>query len=230
MHYSANIIQMPREAGIENQNDDLAPERRAPAGVRFISWGVVVAAITCSYLYLRGLKTKQESSPPAPPSIEQVRTTVERTVDADASKIIRAPLPITLAQIKATRRPADLVQNSGAYASKRAGPFETQIWLLRATIDEVFVRADGDYYLVVESDGLRGVVEVPDPSQCKGSPFLKEIKATRLLIDAALHPTVDHKEHHIEAEFTGVGYFGTAGKNENGARLMPLVSFQILKQ
>ncbi|HVT14265.1 MAG TPA: hypothetical protein VHE55_18525 [Fimbriimonadaceae bacterium] len=200
-------------------------------GNRAGSWLAFLAllgAAIAGILYLRRLERAEERFVPLPPSLEAVRRPVERAVDPEAASIAAVPLPTTLKEIRSMLRPAELGENRLGVADHRVAPLETHIWTLRAKVKEAEIRADNDLYLVIEEGGIGGCAELPDPKLCKGSPFQKQIEAVRAQIDKELHPSRSPLPVGRDAELTGIGYFGTAGKLDNGARLMPLLRIRWL--
>lgn len=183
----------------------------------------IVATAIAGIVYLRHLKEIDESPIRMPTSLETIRRSVERSVDQDVAGVNRSPIQTSLGQLRAFPPPVALVQDRFALADRRAAPFETHVWRLRARVVEAMLRTDNDLYLVIEGDGTRSCVEVPDPRLCQGSPFLDQITKVRNQLEEDLHPTFHRSRVDREAELVGVGYFGTAGKNDNGARLMPLL-------
>ena len=157
------------------------------------------------------------------------RLAIKRATDAAAAKISVTPTKTTIEAMLKVVRPDGLAADLSTpeFQEKRAGPFETTLWQVDATITEVVKRADGDFYLVIESPtGARSVVEVPDPALCTGSKKLAEITAARQALEAKFHPTAQPQKVHLKARVTGLGFFGNAKAREghpatNGARIMP---------
>lgn len=157
------------------------------------------------------------------------RLAIKRATDDGAAKIAATPTPTTVEAMLKVMRPDGLAADlsTPAFQDKRAGPFETTLWQVDATITEVVKRADGDFYLVIEgSSGAKTVVEVPDPALCAGSKKLAEITSARKALEAKFHPTAQPQKVHQKAKVTGFGFFGYAKAREghpatNGARIMP---------
>lgn len=198
--------------------------------VKWIGSLLAVAMAIAGFLYLRHLKEIDESPIRMPTSLETIRRSVERGVDQDVASVSRSPIESSLGQLRAFPRPVALVKDRFALADRRATPLETHVWRLRARVIEAMLRTDNDLYLVIEADGTRSCVEVPDPRLCKGSPFLGQITKVRDQLEKELNPTFRRSRVDREAELVGVGYFGTAGKNDNGARLMPLLQLRWIRK
>ena len=210
--------------------DELRPKRKSIA-----SAGSLVMLVAAGFA-LNGLwrVTEHEERQRAfhatvmPPSLEIVRTAVQRGTDAEAKTVNATAKVTTLKALRAVARPSSLNDSRHDYSHTRIGPLETQVWQLRAKVVSGLVRSDNDIYLVIESDGIRGCVEIPDPALCKGSQFEAQISEVRksLLREYGFgqHSTSIDRE----AVLTGVGYFGTGGLRENGARLNPLLKIEWL--
>lgn len=158
-------------------------------------------------------------TPPSPAML--ARRSVKATTDADAAKIDLGAKETTI---------EDLVKNKGnGELSGRQAPFETSVWRVKATIESIELKRDGDYYMVLRGQkGGQTVVEVPDPATCKGSPLEAEITKTRKALEEKYHPTSEKKDVNEQATITGVGFLGfnsNAKKKGSGgitgARLMP---------
>jgi hypothetical protein len=159
------------------------------------------------------------------------RIAVKHATDPGAASISLDAKDTTISDMVGQAAPdADL--SGKDYASKRVGPFETTVWRVKAHVDSIQHRKDGDYYLVIsDSSGKQTVVEVPDPALCKGSPMASEIEATRKDLETRFHPTDASTKIDADATITGVGFFGFRSKPgrrgpANGARLMPGLGFK----
>jgi len=102
------------------------------------------------------------------------------------------------------------------------------VWTIEATIKEASLRSDGDLYLVIEAGNIRGCVEAPDPRGCKGSPFYEQIAQVRRKILDKVGGVLPKYDLNVRAKFMGIGFFGTAGRGDNGARLEPLLGVEWL--
>jgi hypothetical protein len=222
-------IERREGAGVINTLETTIRPRSTPPAVKVGAWFFFAASAVGGVMYLRGLKSNDDEITRQQPSIERVRTDVQRTVDDHALIIERNPIATTLSHVKALERPRELVRDRMKFASTRIAPFETQVWTITANVTQAVVRADKDMYLIIEAEGLWGCVEVPAPEHCKGSVFEKEISAVRSQLNAEIHPTLTPKKVNRKAQLTGVGFFGTAGKRENGARLLPLLQIKWLE-
>jgi len=170
---------------------------------------------------------------------EMARITIKRATDLEAGSLVgKAPVKATLEDLLRMTRPEALAQNAGANAesqARRFGPLETTVWQIDVTIKEIVLRADGDFYMVIESaGGSRSVVEFPDPRLCPKSKLIKRIQEVRNQLAKAFHPSTMPQKLDVKATITGVGYFGQPGRTpsggqNNGARLMPGLSLKISK-
>jgi hypothetical protein len=188
----------------------------------------MAASAIAGVLYLRQLKDNGESVTPREPSIERIRTDVQRGIDSNASGIRRTPTPTTFAYLRSFQRPPELVRDRSQFASRRIAPLETNVWSFKARVTQIVVRSDKDLYLIIESEGTWGCVEVPAPEHCKGSIFESEIGAIRARLVRELKPSLSPKKLDRIAQLTGVGFFGTAANDQNGARLLPLLDLKWL--
>ena len=151
------------------------------------------------------------------------RNALKHATDRGAAKISRKAQPTTISEMLAQQRPAVLDDPKKKPTATRLSPFERTIWVVNATITSVVKREDGDYYLVLDDGkGHVAVAEIPDPEECKGSPFLKEIKAVHGFVSRTFHPTAQPKTVKFPARIKGIGFFGgTKSGAKNGARLDP---------
>jgi len=157
-----------------------------------------------------------------------LRARVGQAIDLDSLRVIRAPEATTLRQILENTPPNLLVNEDDKSGAKRIDPFETKVWKIRALVKQCSLLADRDLYLVIESEGRTGSVEVPLPTRSAGSPFSDQIRTVRAQLETELKPTVEPKKINRMAEMTGIGFFGTRSKRDNGARLMPLLTLKWL--
>jgi hypothetical protein len=127
---------------------------------------------------------------------------------------------MSVADLNDEKLPAG-VDNLDDEQNHRVGPFEKQVWSVDAHIKSIQLRKDGDYYMEIQdSTGHKSVVEVPDPSLCKGSPLESKIAATRKELSERYHPTDQKQDVDTDAKIEGVGFYGWHGR-PNGGRLMP---------
>jgi hypothetical protein len=133
------------------------------------------------------------------------------------------------------KRPADLANLQGEHPIHgRVSPYETTIWRLRATVTDVVLREDHDYYLTIEDEaGRRTVVEIPEPEKIQGSVFRDQIQRARRAVEGVIVPTARPAKVHMGVEVTGIGFFGRTGKSpdgsrNNGARIYPALSIRWL--
>jgi len=149
------------------------------------------------------------------------RRAVKATTDTEASEIDKNIKDTTVEEIIANK--------TSGVLSKRIGPFEKTVWRVKAKVESIELKKDGDYYMVLRgAKGGHTVVEVPDPATCKGSPFEGQIRDTRKALEDKFHPTKDKKEVNQDATITGVGFVGFSNNPPKkgstgitGARLMP---------
>jgi len=214
-------------------NDNLGPRPKRKPLLALALWVVALGLVGGAISLLRMAKVRMEerrSGYGAVSSIERIRQPVERCSDVDAATIDPKPKPTTLAAIKSLVRPASINFRRSNFARRRVPGFETTIWSFEATITEAVFRSDGDLYLVVEAEGARGSVEVPDPSLCVGSPYQARIANVRTEILRELGGRMPNYHLSVKARLTGVGFFGTEGASDNGARLEPLLGVEWLPQ
>ncbi|AIE88137.1 hypothetical protein [Fimbriimonas ginsengisoli] len=160
---------------------------------------------------------------------EGARIAIKRALDPAAATIPKTPVKTTVEDLLAAVRPPALQPDSkGAeYQNRRIGPLENTMWQVTATIKQIILRADGDYYMVIEgASGARTVVEVPDPRLCPKSKLIKQIQHVRNMLAKRFGPTPMPQDVNQKATITGVGFFGMQGRSlqgrqNNGARLMP---------
>ncbi len=185
---------------------------------------MLLAGALCSGYYLLARNHRDEVRLERAPGVKfgDPRRSVKRAIDPGATAILRVPTQTTLRAIDNLPRPGQLPSDI------RLAPFETTIWRFRAKLTEVTVSEDNDFYIIVESDGIRSCIEIPDPANCEGSPFLSEIRAARQDIAARYQPGYLNTPIDREAEVTGVGFYGTVTalkgmKAPNRARLFPVL-------
>ena len=149
------------------------------------------------------------------------RRLVKATTDPDAASIDKNIFDTTV---------EELISHKGSgKLAERSDKFEKTVWRLKATVESIELKKDGDYYMVLRgSKGGQTVVEVPDPKTCKGSPFETEITSTRKALEDKFHPTPDKKDVNEEATITGIGFLGFSSNPTKkgsggitGSRLMP---------
>ncbi len=156
------------------------------------------------------------------------RLAVKRGMDPDMKRVNMSPRDITVEELIAMDRPTALADDisSPEYQDRRIDAFERQVWRLRCQVKSIIRRKDGDFFLVVSGkSGATTVVEVPDPSLCKGSAVEKEISSARSAL-ASYKPGDKEIPINQPATIEGVGFWGpkpkAGGKGAaNGARIMP---------
>lgn len=189
--------------------------------MRFLHIVPLIAVASCAF--------SQDQVPPF--RREAARLPIKRATDAAASGLVsQKARKTTIEEMLSAPRPEALGPDSKDLnaQNRRFGPFETTVWEVEVTIKEIVLRADGDYYMVIESpSGARTVVEVPDPRLCPNSKLIKRIQEVRNLLAKKFHPTSMPQTVNEKATITGAGFFGlqgrgaTPGTRSNGARLMP---------
>lgn len=163
---------------------------------------------------------------------EASRLAVKRAFDSGAASLSLKPRDTTVESLLEFARPDGV--NGPQYQEKRITPLETTVWRVKATIKEIILRADGDFYMVIEgASGARTVVEVPDPRLCPNSKLIKQIQQVRNRLAAKYHPSGQPQKVSDKVEIVGVGFFGRQGKDTrgnitNGARLMPGIGIKWL--
>jgi hypothetical protein len=217
-----------QKGGSEATDEILAaPPRRAQTW-RVASGLAIVLVLVGTVSYLRKVKHDLIAvhEPSLHPSTETLRRPVEQGIDPDAKAIDLTPQDTSFLAMKALVRPAQLESDPPLFTNHRIAPFEMHVWRFKATIEEARLRTDHDIYIVVNSGGRRGCVEIPDPAMCAGSRFLKQIVVLRTQIVDQLGRRNRQKYIGKEAILTGVGFFGTSNKEDNGARLLPLLKLE----
>lgn len=155
------------------------------------------------------------------------RVPVEHGLDADVSRVNSTPVKITVEELLATRDRGTQSIDLAAYHERRVAPFETTTYEVTGTIKNIKHEKDGDFYFVLQgTSGKQAIIEVPDPSLCKGSPLLPAISAAREALEKRYHPTDKPKDLNEEITVDGVGFLGSRRKKGSGSfgssvRLMP---------
>jgi hypothetical protein len=188
---------------------------RQEISTRKFAFGIVIGASLV--IMVTGCSKKAD----VPSEATIARRAVKSTLDPAAKEINKTIRDTTIEDIIANK-------SSGLLAG-RVDPFEKTVWRVKAKVESIELKKDGDYYMVLRGEkGGQTVVEVPDPDTCKGSPFEGEILETRKALEDKFHPTKDKKEVNEDATITGVGFMGfnanPAKKGSggfSGARLMP---------
>lgn len=184
--------------------------------------------VLASLLIVAALASANAQSPAR--RSEAARIAIKRASDpAAASLVNQTPKKTTVEDLLRMSRPDGLAADTAnpEAQTKRYSPLETTLWEIEVTIKEIVLRADGDFYMVVEgASGARTVVEVPDPRLCPNSKLIKKIQAVRNQLAKKFHPTGQSQKVDLKAVIVGAGYFGFQGRNPqggqtNGARLMP---------
>jgi len=125
---------------------------------------------------------------------------------------------------------AKLPRPSRLKRDAREVPFEATVWRVRAEVVEVKARPDGDFYLVLRDGVDQIVAEAPNQKACSGSVLSRQMDEARDAIGSALHPQELGRDLNMQVEVTGIGFFGTAPKGQNGARIMPILGFRVLNR
>lgn len=156
------------------------------------------------------------------------RAAIRHALDAGAEKIDPLPSVTTCRELLHIPRPSDLAGDisTARYQEERIAPFETKVWRVEATITQVVVRDDNDYYLILDDGTGMIVAEAPPPEMVEGSVFEKQMRGAREAIEAKLHPTKAPRNPGQKAVVTALGFFGKAKPGANGARLQPIISVE----
>ena len=155
------------------------------------------------------------------------RADIRHGLDPDAASIDLNPKSISIADLVAMKMPESAKGGIDAFQTSRVGPFEKSTYRVEAKITSIEHKKDGDYYMVVkDQSGKQAVVEVPDPSLCKGSPLEGKIAEARKTLEERYHPTDKPKIVNDPATLDGVGFYGFKGRPGSGGkgstpRLMP---------
>ena len=159
------------------------------------------------------------------------RIKIKHATDPEAAQINRTPIDITVEDLIATKLPESFKGKLEDYTEQRIGDFEKSTFRVHGKLKSVVHKKDGDYFLVMEGKtGATAVIEVPDPKLAPESPLIKDMTATRNMIESKYHPTDKEKEINEEATIEGVGFYGFrskqgAGGSGSAPRLMPGTNF-----
>ena len=156
------------------------------------------------------------------------RVAIRLALDAGTEDIEPLPSAATCRDLMQITRPGDLANDntSARYQEMRIPPFETRVWRVEATITQVVVRDDNDFYLILDDGTGMVVAELPPPEMVEGSVFGKRMREARGAIEAKLHPTKAPRNPKQRAVVTALGFFGKAKPGANGARLQPVISVE----
>jgi hypothetical protein len=180
-----------------------------------VAWALP-ALLIGGVFYLVTRKAVDSSGPTLP--VRDPRAILGTMADAGAAGVDPNARPSTVDRIVGLEPP------SGVRQSDRVSPFETSLWKVEATVEQVEIRSDGDIYLVISSPkGARTVAESPPSAS---GPFRNRIQSTRDQLVRELHPSGQPKAVRRRAVLIGVGFFGRPSKVSNGARLSPLVEIK----
>lgn len=206
------------------------PLRPKVSGWRIILGLVVVTGLVAAVQTLRKLKNDNAAlNAKIVRSLDPVRIDIKLALDEKAPSPTEPAKLTTVSEILALERPSQLGLDERELHDDRYGELETTIWKLNVVVDEIIVREDNDYYLVLQDGGMKTVAELPDPELCKASPFYLQIKAIREQLQRELKPTKMPQTIGRRAEITGIGFFGKPSRGlrkNNGARIYPLLSLR----
>lgn len=153
------------------------------------------------------------------------RWPVKTATDKDKVAVADAPVPATIAQLRAITAPEDPTVKS----DRRYGPTERTVYETTGRLTLIKQETDQDYHIVIaDAQGHTMIIEAVDPSCATGSRFETEIKKVRSDIDAKLSGPIKKRQPlQIMATVTGVGFFdrihGQEGVAPNGIELHPLL-------
>jgi hypothetical protein len=149
------------------------------------------------------------------------RWSVKTGADADAPRVSRAPVAITIAELVALKPPAVRPESS------RIAPVELTTYELRnVTLELAKLEFDSDYHLAV-NDGKRSMIaEAPFPGCVPStSSFAADIACARGQVDAKLTVTTSPLRPNVEVTIVGVGFFDEIHSfgAPNGIELHPMI-------
>jgi hypothetical protein len=184
----------------------------------YLACALPLGALGYGYLVVNPAKAALEN---APRVTRSPRHFLRLASDSAAAEVGHESQPTTIDAMLGRRRPRGLEEG---HFHKRHAPFETTLWSVEVTVVESVLRADGDYYLVIESPtGARTVAEIPDPRHLADSHYREQISAARESIRKKLNPTGQPSPCRIAATIEGIGFFGKPSRTGNGARINPVV-------
>jgi len=157
------------------------------------------------------------------------RWSVKTLADTEASKVSKAPVEKTVADMVALQRPADVNKDL-----PRTPGIEMTTYKIAATLTLYKEEADRDYHLVLEdNDDHTMIAEIPDPECAKNSSLLEQITKARQEFDSKFKVGSDKHATKIPVTVTGVGFFdilhggaGQIGHAENNIELHPVLDIQ----
>ncbi len=172
---------------------------------------------------------------------EKDRWAVKTAIDPGASEIDTRAIKVTVEELLAMQRPADMSDGKGdpKYQNLRAKPVETTVYVVEAKIVECRHMPDGDYRVKIEGkSGKTMYVEMPNPDPefvSSVSRFQKDMVKVRKKATDKLKPEAIVKPVSIYAKLTGVGFFGWSKNMQgqpvgNGIQLHPVLKVDWMKE
>jgi len=201
--------------------------------------GLAVAMLTTLTPLAVRAQVPGSSAPQAALKPGTDRWPVKTATDDDARQIVTKPVHITVEELLALPRPADMPLNEAnpKYQNHRARGAETTIYTIEAEVVECRLSMDADYHVTVRSEaGQTMVLEIPNPDPTfvpPGGRFARQLAGARREFDTRYHLTVPMKTVpvNVRARITGIGYFGHSSRATEGnlIQLHPLLKIQWLK-
>ena len=134
------------------------------------------------------------------------RWSVKTGTDADKNLVNLTPQSNTIATM------VGWPSQSNPPANNRIAPYETQVWVIQATLVEYKSESDQDYHLVLQDgSGHSMIAEIPDPSCLgSGSVFSSGVTNARAEFDAKYSVSGSFQTANIPVQVTGCGMFDFA--------------------
>ncbi|MEP6800421.1 MAG: hypothetical protein ABJC07_00685 [Acidobacteriota bacterium] len=151
------------------------------------------------------------------------RWNVKTLTDATSGRVARVPVETRVSILRALPRPpAPLSEET------RVSPWETTLYRVPARLVEVHWQLDRDLHLVISDPGAPDqtmVVEIPDPSEARGTGFEERFRRARAEVRA--HASGKPPAGGWPVVVTGVGFFDFThfqpGAAASGFELHPVV-------
>lgn len=154
------------------------------------------------------------------------RWDVKTGTDALAADVVLQAAPATIAGLCAFAPPPP------DPPTRQSGAPEEQVYVIEATVTACKEEADSDYHLALsDGQGNTMIAEAVCPGCASGSPWLPQITAVRVAVEAAIPGiTPEFQQLNLPAKITGVGFFdrlhGQTGVAPNGIELHPILAIE----
>ena len=163
------------------------------------------------------------------------RTRIEHGTDVDAAKISLKPTVISVEDLLTLRDKVGAGMDFAKFHDRRFSPFETTVYRITGTLKSIKIDKEGDINFIVRGKtGSQAVIEIPEPEDCKGSMFRKEMEMVRNALELRYHPKAEPKSLDETVTVDGIGFFGSrrkAGNHPFGetVRMMPAIRVEFSK-